>query len=522
MTVSLTRKLLAPGWALTQRLGLGGQFGLLAVMFLPALAWLAWQALAPRWSATSAIAAGAVGPMSTPLLVALVMGLGGLYVLAALSSRLCAALAGIERSVQACAAGNLGQIELLAGEDEFARISRELERMSERLSVSVAEIRSQAALVGAAGRDVAASSQELAGQAQAQAVSLHQSSAAVQQLATSVRANADNASAADQLSNQVSDRSRAVAEVMQAALDTMARIETSSRRMSDIVGVIDAIAFQTNILALNAAVEAARAGESGRGFAVVASEVRSLAHKSAQSAGEIRQLIARSGEEVSGGVAAMQGIGATVQGVVGGVQDVAGRLSAIAQGSELQSAGLQQVAAGIGDLEKLTEAHTVIVDQAAHAAGQMQERAARLTAAVSAFRLRQGTADEALALVERAAAVVAREGEAALLARCNRAGSEFADRDLYIFILDRAGQYLAYAGQPAKVGLKLSDLLGDAGRRLVADIWAQADQGPGWVDYSVAHPVTGQPQAKASRVVALSPQHVLGCGIYKQASVAMA
>ncbi|MFM2065410.1 MAG: hypothetical protein RLZZ584_319 [Pseudomonadota bacterium] len=517
MLTELTRICLAPALVLLQQLSLRGQLGLLAALITPLLLGPAWQLFARPGPAGTAPA------LSTLVLAGLLTaGVLAAYLLAAITSRVCGAVAGIEQSVQACAAGDLDRVVLLPGDDEFARIALGLERMSERLSISVAEIRSQAALVGAAGCDVAASSQELAAQAQSQAASLHESSAAVQQLSSSVRANADNAAMADRLGIEVSERSRAVADVMQTALDTMARIETSSRRMSDIVGVIDAIAFQTNILALNAAVEAARAGESGRGFAVVASEVRSLAQKSAQSAGEIRQLIVRSGEEVGSGVTAMQGIGTTVQGMLGGVHDVAGRLSAIAQGSELQSAGLQQVAAGIGELERLTGAHTSIVDQAAHAAAQMQERAARLTAAVSAFRLRQGTADEALALVERAAALAAREGAPALLARCNRTGSEFADRDLYVFVLDREGRYLAYAGQPARVGLRLADLLGDAGRRLVADIWTQADRGPGWVDYTVAHPVTGQPQAKASRVVALSPMQVLGCGIYRQAGVAPA
>jgi signal transduction histidine kinase len=102
-----------------------------------------------------------------------------------------------------------------------------------------------------------------------------------------------------------------------------------------------------------------------------------------------------------------------------------------------------------------------------------------------------------------------------LLTRCNQSGSALADRDLYVFVLDRQGHYIAYAGQPAKVGLKLADLLGRAGQQLVDDIWAQAERGPGWVDYSVAHPVSGLAQAKASYVLRLGPQRVLGCGIYK-------
>jgi methyl-accepting chemotaxis protein len=445
----------------------------------------------------------------------LIVGLCMAYLLAALAGQIGSAVSAIHASVNACANGNLGSVVQIAGRDEFARIGQELERMSDNLSVSVAEIRSQAALVGGAGRHVSASSQELARQAQAQAASLHESSTAVHQLNDSVRANADSAAEADRLSDGVSCRAQAVAGVMQDALATMGRIEASSKKMGEIVAVIDAIAFQTNILALNAAVEAARAGESGRGFAVVASEVRSLAHKSAQSAGEIRQLIKTSNDEVSGGVTSMRGIGETVDGVVDGIREVATRVKHIAQGSEAQSTALQQVAAGIAELEQLTQGHAAIVDEAAHEAGELQDRASRLTAAVADIHLRQGTADEAHALVERARSVYEREGEQALLAQCNRGGSEFADRDLYVFVLDRQGHYIAYSGQPAKVGKRLVDMLGKAGQQLVDDIWAQADRGSGWVDYSVPHPITGVQQAKASCVVALTPQRVLGCGIYK-------
>ncbi|MEY2689466.1 MAG: hypothetical protein RL375_3665 [Pseudomonadota bacterium] len=445
----------------------------------------------------------------------LTLALGVSYLLLALAGQIGAAVSAIHASVNACAEGHLDRVTQVVGRDEFARIGQDLDRMSDNLSVSVAEIRSQAALVGGAGRHVSASSQELARQAQAQAASLCESSAAVRQLNDSVRANADSAAQADRLSEGVSARAQAVAGVMQDALATMGRIESSSRRMGEIVAAIDAIAFQTNILALNAAVEAARAGDSGRGFAVVASEVRSLAQKSAQSAGEIRLLIQTSSEEVSGGVRTIRGIGSTVDGVVDGIREVASRVKHIAEGSEAQSTALQQVAAGIAELEQLTQGHAAIVDEAAHEAGELQDRASRLTAAVANIHLRQGTADEAYALVDRARALFERQGEQALLAQCNREGSEFADRDLYVFVLDRHGQYIAYSGQPAKVGKRLVDMLGRAGQQLVDDIWAQADRGSGWVDYTVPHPITGKPQAKASCVVALTPQRVLGCGIYK-------
>jgi methyl-accepting chemotaxis protein len=443
------------------------------------------------------------------------------YLLAALTSSIQGSAESIRKSVSACALGNLAEVVHVGGQDEFAEIGRDLERMTDALSSSVAEIRSQAGMVGMAGQTLAAASREMAQHAQEQASSLQQSSAAVRQLSQSVDSNAASAIGADQLTSDLSQRAEAVSTVMHEALQSMGRIEASSRRMGEIVSVIDEIAFQTNILALNAAVEAARAGEAGRGFAVVAGEVRQLAQKSSHSAAEIRQLIVESGDEVAGGVASIRTVGQTLDEVVAGIRVLAGNVNQIARSSEEQSSGLQQVASAITELESITQRNSGMVEEAAHESEALLQRASNLSGAVANIRLRQGTADEAFKLVESAAVLFQNEGLNALLGRCNRADSQFVDRDLYVFVLDRAGTYHAYAGQPAKAGVNLGHMKGLSGNRLIDDIWLRADQGPGWVDYAVPHPITGVSMAKASYVMALSNDYVVGCGVYKTSAPAL-
>ncbi|MEY4753765.1 MAG: Methyl-accepting chemotaxis protein [Pseudomonadota bacterium] len=438
-----------------------------------------------------------------------------LYLLAALSHSINHSAGLIRHMVAACAQGNLAEVVHVNGRDEFAQIGHDLETMSNSLSASVAEIRSQSGMVGMAGQTLAEASREMSQHASEQSSSLLESSTAVRQLSGSVQINADNAQSANRLTADLCSRAEAVAQVMHQSLQMMGRIEHSSQRMGEIVGVIDSIAFQTNILALNAAVEAARAGEAGRGFAVVAGEVRQLAQKSSQSAAEIRRLISVSAEEVAGGVGSIRTVGRTLDDVVNGIRTVAGNIDRIASSSGEQSVALQQVASSISSLENITERNSTMISEAAREAEELLERASSLADSVANIRLRQGTADEAHQLVRRALDLARSRSVQSLLQACNKEDSELADRDLYVFVLDRAGNYLAYAGQPAKVGVNLGHLKGDRGLPLIDELWARADQGEGWVDYSVAHPVTGKLLPKASYVVALSDQHLVGCGVYK-------
>ncbi len=313
-------------------------------------------------------------------------------------------------------------------------------------------------------------------------------------------------------------RVREVAEsggkAVQSAVASMQDIQASSKRVNDIVGVIEGIAFQTNILALNAAVEAARAGEQGRGFAVVASEVRSLAQRSSSSAREIKSLIGASTEHVETGVVQITGASRTFEEIVAGIREVADSVHTIHASTVEQSSGLTQIAQAVQHIDELTQRNAQMVESAFHSSTQLSERAERLAAAVSSFKLRQGSADEALALVRKACELYAAAGPSAL-ARITDAASGLCDRDMYVFAFDRQGIYRAFAGKADKVGTAVRDNPGVDGDKLVRDAFEQAAHGGGWVDYDFANPQTGSVDLKTSYVEPVGKDLILGCGVYK-------
>jgi hypothetical protein len=294
-------------------------------------------------------------------------------------------------------------------------------------------------------------------------------------------------------------------------------LQETSNRMSEIIGVIDSIAFQTNLLALNAAVEAARAGEQGRGFAVVAAEVRSLARRSQQASSEVRALIAESSQRVSTTVGDINSVNVLMESLVTGIREVAGSIESIAEVSARQSSALQSVVQAVGDLDKVTNENSGLVERTSHRSKRLTERSRQLQEAVSHIRLREGTADEALILVTKAAEHFARVGmDMASRAFMDRQG-EFLDRDLYIFGLDRAGIYQIMGADKAKVGTHVSQAPGVDAEQLITDVWLRAEQGGGWVEYNIVNPVTGNVRGKASYVIPVSDDLVLGCGAYRSA-----
>ncbi len=413
------------------------------------------------------------------------------------------------------ASGNLRHQVRIRGSDELSDMSHAMDVMVNNISVMVASVRSNSALVANSGDTLVMGNRSLSDRTEQQAANLEQTSASVQELASTVRDNATAAQASDHAAQGVRGTAEQGAAGMTQAIASIEAIEASTRRMDEIVGVIDGLAFQTNILALNAAVEAARAGESGRGFAVVATEVRSLAQRSAASAKEIRQLISASSAQVAAGVQQIRDAASNITAIVDGVRGVAGNMSLISASSAEQSASLSEITTAIRQLDEITQQNASMVEQAVDQATALQTRASVLADAVSVFKLQQGSADEARALVERALDLRRSSGRGDAFAReITATHSSLFDRDMYVFLLDRNGQYLAFAGNPAKVGSRVQDVAGIDGNALMASITHQADNAPGWVEYDIVNPLNGQVQTKMSYVVKVDEGYV-GCGVYK-------
>ena len=439
-----------------------------------------------------------------------------LYLSAAFSVSLLGALRALHKGALATAQGKLDTRIDVRGSDELAEIGAVMDDMAQRLSAMVADIRSSAVRVGLSGQQVATSGEALAQRNQAQAMSLRETTVTVEQLSQAVSGNAHAAQALDQLTVRLRDQAEAGGTAMRDTVASMAKLESSSHRVGEIISVIDGIAFQTNILALNAAVEAARAGEAGRGFAVVAAEVRQLALRSSTASAEIRRLIGQSGAQVTEVVGRIQQVGTTLASVVEGVRTVSDQLRGIAQASAQQSAGLTQVSASVGGLDELTKQNGQMVSESSAAADALVARAAALTNAVAAIRLRQGSADEAQALVGQALALVKAKGYEAAARDFRAADGGYRDRDLYIFVTDREGRYHVHGAKPAMEGHRVHELPGIDGDRFARESW-QAITGSHWVEYDIVNPETGKVQPKASYVAALNERLLIGCGIYRQA-----
>jgi methyl-accepting chemotaxis protein len=286
----------------------------------------------------------------------------------------------------AVAAGDLStRIELRAGDTDSVMAA--LRSMRDNLARTVQEVRSNADSVAGASGEIASGNADLSGRTEQQASALQQTAASMEELGTTVRQNADNARQANQLAIGSSQVAEQGGEMVREVVETMRGINESSHKIADIIGVIDGIAFQTNILALNAAVEAARAGEQGRGFAVVASEVRTLAQRSADAARQIKSLIEESVGRVGAGATLVDRAGTTMQEIVGSIRRVTDIVGEISSASEEQSRGVAQVGEAVSQMDRVTQQNAALVEQSAAAAESLRQEAQQLVDVVAAFRL---------------------------------------------------------------------------------------------------------------------------------------
>ena len=290
-------------------------------------------------------------------------------------------------AADAIAGGNLStQIEVNS-KDETGQLLLALKRMNESLRDVVGKVRSASDSIGTASSEIAAGNHDLSSRTEEQASSLEETASSMEELTATVKQNADNAKQANQVAASASSVAAKGGQVVSQVVDTMGAIHASSKKIADIISVIDGIAFQTNILALNAAVEAARAGEQGRGFAVVASEVRSLAQKSAGAAKEIKGLIEDSVSKVDSGSKLVDSAGQTMEEVVAAVKRVTDIMSEISAASAEQSSGIEQVNQAITQMDQVTQQNAALVEESAAAAESMREQAVGLIGSVSVFKL---------------------------------------------------------------------------------------------------------------------------------------
>ena len=358
---------------------------LVASSFIPELnAYLVAQV--PEAEVLAGIARGAA---MTSLIAAVIGGGIGMLAIFAIARAIASPVAKAAELLEdiASGGGDLTRRMPVQSKDELGALAAAFNKFVESLNATILRVRDSSRAIGAATGDIASGNMDLSARTEAQASNLEETAAAMEELTSTVHNNTANAEQANKLVAGTAESAKRGGDVVGQVVEKMASITASSNKISDIIGVIDGIAFQTNILALNAAVEAARAGEQGRGFAVVASEVRNLAQRSAAAAKEIKELITESVQQVADGGKLADSAGAAMQDIVKSVQNVAGLMQEIAGASQEQSLGIDQVNQAVTQMDNTTQQNAALVEQAAAAAQSLSEQAARLEEVVGLFKL---------------------------------------------------------------------------------------------------------------------------------------
>jgi len=347
-----------------------------------------WQLVIAGTAYVDELNADLVAARNRFLLLGLALGAllaGGLYWM--LRRTVSMPLAEVVNVAQRVAAGDLTHRLPTTRRDEIGQVMRAVNGVGDGLSGIVDKVRASASTIASSTGQIAAGNADLSARTEAQAGNLERTASSIEQLAATVRQNAESAHHAHDMVQSASEAANAGGQTVERLVGTMSGIHATAQKIADITGIIDGIAFQTNILALNAAVEAARAGEQGRGFAVVAGEVRSLAQRSAAAAKEIKELISRSVEEVQAGNEAARGAGDAMQDIVTRVERIAGLMGEISHASREQSQGIEEVNHAVTSMDEVTQQNAALVEEAAAAAESLRQQAEELRGAVDVFRL---------------------------------------------------------------------------------------------------------------------------------------
>ncbi len=458
--------------------------------------------------------ASAQHPGST--IVAWILCSAAVLLLVALQQATNSKFAKVSESLESIGLGELsGRVGTIL-EGESGRVVESVQQMNRDLAGVVEQVRSSSERIAVAAREIAAGGNDLSQRTEEQASTLEEIASAMEELATTVKHNSDHCQTAARLTGESADLAARGAGCVRRAVDSMSLVDESSRRIGDISKLIEGIALQTNILALNAAVEAARAGEQGRGFAVVAGEVRALAHRCADAALDIKNLIETSVANMTSSVAIVNDAGKVIDRVQSGAQQAAELIGEIATASRDQSSGVEQVSQSIMQLEQVNLRNAALVEQTSEAGRLFQDEARNLQEAVSHFKLdRAEGRHTAVALVRQGVAHLRAVGKRRACDDFDDPNGAFVFGEYYISAFDVNGIRVANGSDPASRGEHIRDIRDADGKQHVRAIIDKAKaRGKGWEDYKWTNPVTRRVEPK-SVYFELIDDVIVSCGIYR-------